>query len=393
LGITGRFSFAPVRNGRDPRSPALRADPGQAVRNCFISIRLRLTYVRSTSIEILPASWSSSSDNPHEPFEFADRNLGIPKQVFYQIYGEVIRQFEKFLVLGIAAVEKEGLNDLLEITCIIVLVNPAHATCLNRRKELVERGALNERDELKVTAALQLRPEGAKSSILWHHRRWLLRRLYQTHSQQGDTSVNMDTLDDCTIALDGLAEELSVATTASRIYPRNYHAWLHRYKCLQSMIVNYGNASNALPSQLTREALAQMLRAEEFAVSKWIEVNVSDYSAQHYICHVYRAMEERRIEHIQVHSEGELDSTAPINPESNKLPFSPLNHAEGLVERYPTHEALWYYLRTAYAAQPKGSKRLHPVEGRQGAYADNFRRWRGGFECREMAWAAVPEAF
>jgi protein prenyltransferase alpha subunit repeat containing protein 1 len=305
--------------------------------------------------------------------------------VFYQIYGEVIRQFEKFLVLGIAAVEKEGLNDFLEITCIVLLVNPAHATCLNRRKELVEQGMLNERDELEITAALQLRPEGAKSSILWHHRRWLLRRLYQPHSQQGDTSVYMDILDDCTIAVDDLAKELSVATTASRIYPRNYYAWLHRYKCLQSMIVNYGNASNAVASQLTREALAQMLRAEEFAVSKWIDVNVSDYSAQHYLCHVYRAIEERQIEHIQVHSEGEPDSTAPINTPSHKPPFSPVKHAEGLVERYPTHEALWYYLRMAYAAQPNGFKCLHHVEEKQGVYADNFRRWRGGFECRKMA--------
>jgi protein prenyltransferase alpha subunit repeat containing protein 1 len=383
LGITGSFSFAPERNGRDrrSRSSAVRADPGQAVCNCLIGIRLRLKNIISTSIDILPASWSSSSDNPHEPFEFAERNLGIPKQVFYQIYGEVIRQFEKSLVSGIAAVEKEGLNDFLEITCIVLLVNPAHATCLNKRKELVEQGLLNERDELKITAALQLRSEGAKSSILWHHRRWLLRRLYKMHSQERDTSANMDTLDDCTMALEDLAEELSVATTASGIYPRNYHAWLHRCKCLQSMIVAYGTPS----SQLTREALAQMLRAEEFAVSKWIEVNVSDYSAQHYLCHVYHAMEERRIDHIQMHSEGELDGTAPINPQSHKSPFSPLNHAEGLVERYPTHEALWYYLRAAYAAQPKGSKDLRHVEGKQGAYADNFRRWRSGFECREMA--------
>ena len=305
--------------------------------------------------------------------------------MYYEIYGEAIRQLEKYLVSGIAAVGKEGLNNFLEITCIVLLVNPAHSTCLNKRKELVEQGLLKERDELKITAALQLRAEGAKSSILWHHRRWLLRRLYQKNSQQGDTPDNTDTLDDCTIALDDLAEELSVATTASEIYPRNYHAWLHRYKCMQSMIAAYGNASNASSSQLTREALAQMLRAEEFMVSRWIDVNVSDYTAAQYLCHAYRMMEENRIDHIQVHSESELDGTAPINPQSPKSPFSPLMHAEDLVERYPTHEALWYYLRAAYAAQPKGSKGLLHVEGKQGTYADNFRRWLEGFECREMA--------
>lgn len=330
------------------------------------------------SIEILPPGWISSVDNPYSPFEFAEKNLGVPKKVYYQIYGEAIRRFNDYLSTGIIGLEQAQITDLIEVSCIVLLINPAHATCLNRRRILIEEGILQEADELKTTASLQLLKEGAKSSILWHHRRWLLQRIYKPHSStKEDIPLNVDTLDECILTPEAFAQEISLVTTANEIYPRNYHAWFHRYKCLQSLATAYSSTAS---SSSKRESLAQVLRAEEFVVSKWIELNVSDYTAAQYLCHIYSAMEERGIDHIQMHSEGEPESNANLQPQ--KSPFSPINHALELIRRYPAHESLWYYLRTAYSAQPKDTEDLHHIQEMQSTYADNFRRWKRGFECR-----------
>lgn len=326
------------------------------------------------SIEVLPANWNSEPANPHKPFEFQDGNLGIPKGTFYEAYSHAIREFNGFLNQGMDLLDEGKTNDLLQSTCVVLLVNPAHITCLNRRKHLVETGRVQEKEELQTIASLQLLPEGAKSSILWHHRRWLLRRIYQ----KGDILHTVDRLDECSIPLDDLSQEISITTTASEVYPRNYHSWLHRQKCMRSIVAMYRRAPEKGGSP-PREALAQVLRAEEFAITKWIDLNISDLTAMQYLCQLYDSMEEVGVDHMQVHLESE-DTAEEL--QIQKVPFSPLDHAIDLVQRYPTHEALWYYLRAAYFSHPKHGNILDNIRSSEGVYADRFKRWRNSYDNR-----------
>ncbi|KAG8832708.1 hypothetical protein FRC17_000854 [Serendipita sp. 399] len=333
-----------------------------------IMLFFRLT-ISSVSVEILPSGWTSSTANPHEPFEFTENNLGIPKNIFYGIYVAAIKRFDALLATDRATVDKD---ELQLVTGIVLLGNPGHFTALNRRKELVRRGFLSEEDELRVTAAWQLRSEGAKSSILWHHRRWLLRRRYSPSAVEEGT---IDTLDGCSLPVQVFSNELAVATSASEIYPRNYHSWLHRMKCLTA--ISQGSEDPNIP-----EAYAQILRAEEFMIKRWIESHVSDYTAMQYMCRLYAAMETHAIQHIQTHADpGELLGEEKTDIDS-KSAFSPLSHAIELVRRYPTHEALWYYLRSAYASQVAlGTVRqnMQELQGINEEYWKNFERWKVGF--------------
>lgn len=268
-------------------------------------------------------------------------------------------------------------EEVLDTTLIILLVNPSHSTCLNKRKEIVQNGKWSEQQELQMTAALQLPSEGAKSSILWHHRRWLLRRMYSPSNASGE---NEDDLEACRLPLDVVSSEISVATTASEVYPRNYHAWLHRYKCLRSMASTYRAIDKASPSQ-SDDVWAQMLRAEEFALKKWIEHNVTDYTAMQYLCHVYSTMEELAVKHIQlnIEEEGEESDANESNLEKSKVAFSPVEHAVDLIQRYPSHEALWHYLRAGYATLKLCDQDLvasRNLGDPNELYAKHFERWR-----------------
>jgi protein prenyltransferase alpha subunit repeat containing protein 1 len=323
------------------------------------------------SIEILPTDWESSLTNPHQPFEFIENHLGIPKGVYYKTYLQAIRRFEDVLNRGVDGLDKEGAAELTEISCVILLVNPAHSTCLNRRRDLVEQGVLSEEEELGLIASVQLLPESAKSSTLWSYRRWLLRRIYSSKEKERSLS---DDLDDVTMPLEAISRELAIATTASEIYPRNYHAWLHRYKCLHSL-ASY--EQHPKPSSSSFTLLSQVLRAEEFAIRKWVDMNVGDYSAMQYLCYVYSILAKMGIRHIQMHTDN--DAKGEEGGKLDKISFSPLEHAVDLVQRYPTHEALWYYLRAGYALRggPAGTK---IPEQLQDTYGKNFERWRAGFD-------------
>lgn len=322
-----------------------------------------LLQAKPESIEILPAEWKSSPTNPHHPFEFTENHLGIPKRVYYTTYLQAVRRFEQLLEEVQA---KENRTELIEVTCVVLLVNPAHSTCLNKRRALVEEGLLAGKDELTLISSLQLLRESSKSSILWSYRRWILRKLYGA----ADISHDADSLDGVAIPLESISQELAIATTASEVYPRNYHAWLHRYKCLDSL-------ASSFPSTAPSTLLSQVLRAEEFAITKWVEMNVGDYSAMQYLCHLYTTMEKLGIQHIQMHAdedEGDRSDKKVVT-----VPFSPWEHATELVQRYPMHESLWYYLRTSHAVQGSPTE-INVQISRQEPYFANLERWKTSFE-------------
>jgi protein prenyltransferase alpha subunit repeat containing protein 1 len=328
------------------------------------------------SIEILPPGWESTPNNQHHPFEFTEGHLGIPKKVYYEVYMRAIKRFDHLIRLGSAQLSPSDELELQEVTGVILLVNPAHSTCLNRRRDIVEKKILAESRELEIIGAIQMQKDGAKSSILWSYRRWLFRRLFkEPNAIQRYENTEDDGLEQCSIPPTTFAQELSLITTTCEIYPRNYHGWLHRYKLLRSLATSYDRS-------VRKEELAQMLRMEEFTVKKWIEFNVSDYTAMQYLCQVYATMEHTKIPHIHIHTEVELESGVDVDPKKGRSPFSPVEHALELIERYPKHEALWYYRRSAYAVQSKHEEVQDVSESNDNILSNNYVRWRVQFDSR-----------
>jgi protein prenyltransferase alpha subunit repeat containing protein 1 len=132
-----------------------------------------------------------------------------------------------------------------------------------------------------------------------------------------------------------------------------------------------------------------MLRAEEFGLKKWIEHNVTDYTAMQYLCHVYSTMQELAVKHIQLHAEEEDEATEAKESDfkESKMAFCPVDHAIDLIKRYPSHEALWYYLRVGYTAARVPDQEIDVLKklgGPEGVYAEHFERWRKHWDSSQV---------
>ncbi|KAG8802010.1 hypothetical protein FRC18_007645 [Serendipita sp. 400] len=118
-------------------------------------------------------------------------------------------------------------------------------------------------------------------------------------------------------------------------------------------------------------------------IKKWTESHIGDYTAMQYLCQLYSLMEAHGIQHIQIHSDtGEVVGENSTNVE-NKSPFSPIAHSIELVRRFPTHEALWYYLRAAYAPQlclGKSRPNIEELKGLDEEKLKSFERWVSGLK-------------
>ena len=73
-----------------------------------------------------------------------------------------------------------------------------------------------------------------------------------------------------------------------------------------------------------------LLMEERTAAMKWIDLHVSDYSAIHYLIRLCVGL--HNLDHLQ------QDVKVQLTKEVRE-------HAEDLVQRYPTHESLWLYIR------------------------------------------------
>jgi protein prenyltransferase alpha subunit repeat containing protein 1 len=213
---------------------------------------------------------------------------------------------------------------MLECTAVIILANPAHQTALNARKKLVLKGALGEAKELRMIAAMLTVPECAKQGGVWYHRQWLLRRLTGADAQEREGKGNEENLMDT---------ELPLIFQSCEIYPRNYYAWAHLLFCLRH-----------IPYHRIK------LKAR---LMKWIEMHVSDASAVHYLVLVDHLPSGRE-------SEGKNLGRGKSDCESQSDTQSTYDHALALVRTYPTHQALWMYLRAAYCASSPSGERPMP---------------------------------
>lgn len=264
------------------------------------------------SVEILPGEingWVPESA-PTYPFLFAERNLGVPQKVLYKAYMVATRAY-----FGLRSESRKSLptlqqsNTLDRLTRVVLLANPAHQTALNSRKKLVQSKVVDPHWELNFSGSLLSCRECAKESILWHHRRWLLRVIHENPPTAGADGISE------AVPPDVLETELACASTACHLYPRNYHAWTHRRFCVKALVTS-------LHSEVSEDSSA--IDKEYQRTLEWIESHISDYSA------IYHAIS--------------IEKMLPCGkPTAGRLPTK--DHATSLIQSYPGYESLWMYLR------------------------------------------------
>ncbi|KZT01464.1 uncharacterized protein LAESUDRAFT_797368 [Laetiporus sulphureus 93-53] len=294
----------------------------------------KLINIPPVSIEFVPgdgSDWEEGSTKAENvyPFLFSEGHLGVPQKLLYKAYLVAIPVFMR-LKKGLGS---DGLvhpsdtfTESISNSCaVILLANPAHQTALNVRKRLVQSTAVDARHELEVTTALL-------TSILWHHRRWLLRHVFApfTTSTEASAEHGADSLINVDMTPEAFQEEFAVTAKACETYHRNYYAWIHRYICLESLTIL---ARSSSPFAAVYHSL---LVGEFTSMRRWVELHVSDYTAVQYLCAVETFF---------------LGATHPGS--SRALPSSVLDappmldHAASLVESFPDHETLWLYLRAS----------------------------------------------
>ncbi|KAI0629049.1 hypothetical protein C8Q77DRAFT_1161689 [Trametes polyzona] len=344
----------------------------------------QLLSIPPIAIELLPgdsSEWIGASGLPPEatryaPFLFFEGNLGVLQKLAYKAYLKSVPKFTACREQIRATLPGKGpgsstIPDLvvdldpnlvrttLESSAILLLVNPAHESALNARKRLVACGAHDAAHELRFVSALLTLREGAKQSVLWRHRRWLLRRLYPptvlphsgqpehfTHRRNNRTEDRRsgeseeDTLRGAALDADAFRAEFAAVAQACEVYPRNYHGWAHRYLCAEALSAALRGGAGA-----AADALREVWREEEAYIRRWIERHVSDYSAMQYACRLEQELNRGgRGTGSGSALVASLDVGRPTHAEEGE---TVCEHALALVKAYPTHESLWLYLRGA----------------------------------------------
>ncbi|KIK42133.1 hypothetical protein CY34DRAFT_12570 [Suillus luteus UH-Slu-Lm8-n1] len=307
-------------------------DTSVSTQTCFRSLASLLLKSPST-IEVLPGDASiwipDVAERSCSPFLFIENNLGVPEKELRRSYLYAVPIFSAARkASGLHTLENSSnhtlssaIQDLIDSSAVLILMNPAYQTALNARKQLIARNLITVEQELKFTAALLSSRHCCKQSELWYHRRWLLRRIYPTPSFP--QWLAEDVIPDSPnfyLPPNDLTVEIHLVTRACELYPRNYFGWNHRTICIQSALVP-GVHFN------TSDVFTEIFAKEIASVMQWIESHVSDYSAVHHLKTLARLIE---------------DTESAFLPD-NLLPV--FGHALTLVRAFPEHETLWQYLR------------------------------------------------
>ncbi|CDO77039.1 hypothetical protein BN946_scf184403.g14 [Trametes cinnabarina] len=328
-----------------------------------------------SSVELLPgdgSEWFAEGSPPevlqHAPFLFVEGNLGVPHKLAYKLYLQSVPTFQACRSRLRVQTDDSGgsspdshsrhahiltdteVKNTLASSAVLLLVNPAHQSALNARKRLVQCGALDAGHELRVVSALLTLRDGAKQSILWHHRRWLLRRVHTSLPSppddpqsrhrplgEGPRGDGEDSLWNLDLDAGWFRAEFAVVSQACETYPRNYHAWAHRFLCAQALVAVVGHPST---SDAHRSEVLEVWREERRRVREWIDRHVSDYSAMQYACRL-----EVLGDGLRPSMDEKSSGTLPPVDGSLEAPLS--EHAWLLVESYPAYESLWLYFRGA----------------------------------------------
>ncbi|NWT34844.1 PTAR1 protein, partial [Cardinalis cardinalis] len=239
---------------------------------------------------------------------------------------------------------KQWLNkdELIDITCTLLLLNPDFTTAWNVRKELILSGALNPLKDLHLgKLALTKFP---KSPETWIHRRWVLQQLIQENSLPSlATRGNLGAAPVERIHR-LVQEEMNVCSEAAGRYPSNYNAWSHRIWVLQHL------------AKLTVKVLLDELSSTKY----WVSTHVSDHSGFHYRQFllnslILRTVTDKNIpvrkqvvneQNPSLQKEEESAGTEAACAEEQSVDL--LGHLDEemelcseLIDNYPGHETLW----------------------------------------------------
>ncbi|NXD16153.1 PTAR1 protein, partial [Nothocercus nigrocapillus] len=239
---------------------------------------------------------------------------------------------------------KQWLNkdELIDITCTLLLLNPDFTTAWNVRKELILSGTLNPFKDLHLgKLALTKFP---KSPETWIHRRWVLQQLIQENSLP--TLMTKGNLGAAPVERvhQLVQEEMDVCSEAAGRYPSNYNAWSHRIWVLQHL------------GKLTVKVLLDELSSTKC----WVSTHVSDHSGFHYRQFLLNSLIGRTMPDnntqvqiqmvneqnpvLQKEEEGEVAEAACAEELSIDLPYylkEELELCTDLIDAYPGHETLW----------------------------------------------------
>ncbi|CAL1711325.1 unnamed protein product [Somion occarium] len=276
-------------------------------------------------IEILPgdaSAWLPEGSN-ERPFLFEERNLGIPSKVLYRAYLEAVHIFAEARRTW-HPISESNKTALIHSSSVILLANPAHQTALNARKRFVLSKSLHAEVDLCFNTALLSLPDASKQSIVWHHRRWLLRRLRNPTSPL--LEAHEDTLDVINFSVEDLRQEFSIASRASE------------------------PSSSLLPSHHDLNAL---LMEECGWIKTWIDRHISDYTAMQYACQIFSIAAGMGKNNLS------WASPPPDMSPDALLDIQGLRtHAQSLLHTYPERESLWMYFRDTFQMTGSPQERL-----------------------------------
>ncbi|KAM6469893.1 protein prenyltransferase alpha subunit repeat-containing protein 1 isoform 2-T2 [Liasis olivaceus] len=255
---------------------------------------------------------------------------------------------------------KQWLNkeELIDITCTLLLLNPDFTTAWNVRKELILSGTLNPIKDLHLgKLALTKFP---KSPETWIHRRWVLQHVIQENSLPTlVTKGNLEALP--TEKIQRLVkEEMDVCCDAAGRYPSNYNAWSHRIWVLQNL------------AKLNTKILLDELSSTKH----WVSMHVSDHSGFHYRQFLLKSLIVKTGTDctIKIHDhptnqqtsnfpKDEGDDDAEAFCMEKQQPDHPLYLKEeielctDLINTYPGHETLWCHRRHVFYLQHRLKKK------------------------------------
>ncbi|NXC32965.1 PTAR1 protein, partial [Campylorhamphus procurvoides] len=234
---------------------------------------------------------------------------------------------------------KQWLNkdELIDITCTLLLLNPDFTTAWNVRKELILSGTLNPLKDLHLgKLALTKFP---KSPETWIHRRWVLQQLIQENSLPSLASKGNLGAAPVERIHRLVQEEMNVCSEAAGRYPSNYNAWSHRIWVLQHL------------AKLTVKVLLDELSSTKY----WVSMHVSDHSGFHYRQFLLNSLIGRTVTdskvlvneqspNFQKEEESSATEAACAEEQSIDLPRcleEEMQLCTELIDNYPGHETLW----------------------------------------------------
>ncbi|XP_010361253.1 protein prenyltransferase alpha subunit repeat-containing protein 1 isoform X2 [Rhinopithecus roxellana] len=245
---------------------------------------------------------------------------------------------------------KQWLNrdELIDVTCTLLLLNPDFTTAWNVRKELILSGTLNPIKDLHLgKLALTKFP---KSPETWIHRRWVLQQLIQETSLPSFmTKGNLGTIPTERVQR-LIQEEMEVCGEAAGRYPSNYNAWSHRIWVLQHLA----------------KLDVKILLDELSSTKHWASMHVSDHSGFHYRQFLLKSLISQTVidssvmEQNPLRSEPALvlpkDEEAAVSTEEPRINLYHLLEEEvefstDLIDSYPGHETLWCHRRHIFYLQ------------------------------------------